>query len=349
MSKQIVENYSKDVLTDGELPAGIKLSEATIKKFAEINGEIDIATEEVLEEQTKKEEVANLSTQSIRKKDEGLNEDGTVKLDEENTSEISDEKPEESVAEKKEEKSKPSLPNRLIQAAYRNHLSDEDIVKLGDRAETVLSAMADNSDKVSAELGELGRLRKEALRGKNTEPETKLKHIEIEGLDSTDPMVQLINKGFETVNQRISAIEQKSATTQATEVDMRIDKFFDIKAKQFPQLGDSAALSPFQLGIRKSIYNVADDIFIGAQTTGKPITLNNALEAALSIYEKEDVTKQVRSKIIEDVKNRETQLTSRPSQRKTEQLNQEPIKAAQDKVRKFWQKKGVNIDVEGAI
>jgi hypothetical protein len=348
----MVENYSKDILTDGELPDGIKLSEATIKKFVEINGEIDTANEEVLEEQTKKEETAKLSTQttnSVRKKDEGLNEDGTVKLDEENTSEISDEKPDKPVAEKKEVETKLSLPNRLVQAAHRNHLSDEDIVKLGDRAETVLSAMADNSDKISAELGELGRLRKEALRGKITEPETKLKQIEIEGLDSADPMVQLINKGFETVNQRISVIEQRSATTQATEVDMQIDKFFDVKTKQFPQLGDSAALSPFQLGIRKSIYNVADNIFVGAQATGKPITLNNALEAALSIYEKEDVTKQVRSKIIEDVKNREAQLTSRPSQRKTEQIIQEPIKAAQGKVREFWRKKGVNIDVEGAI
>lgn len=355
----MVENYSKDILQDGTLPADVKLSEATLNKFAEINGSIDEATEAILEQQIEKEnpedsetksKSSNLSSEQIRKKDEGLNEDGTVK-DLEETS--SNEKPDELEKEKQlPPKPKvgdftPALPNRLIQAAYRNHLTDEDISKLGERAESVLSAMADNADKISTELGELGRLRKEAmLKGKEQKSEPAPKEAPETDSDD-DPVIKLINKGFAQLNQRIDAVEHSRATVIAADVDKKVDNFFDGKAKDFPQLGNSTTLSQFQFGIRKAIYNVADDIFVGAHSTGKPVTLETALEAAFSMYEKEgNIKKQVRDEIIKDVKNREMQKTARPSQRKTQELYQEPIKAAQDKVRKFWAKKGVNADLE---
>ena len=344
--EQKVENYSKDILTDGELPENIKLSEATLNKFAEINGAIDSLTEANLEEKVEKEEKL-LSTEEIRAKDETLNEDGTIKADF-----LPDEKPEEKkeLDEKVKKPDKPtdsdkklSLPNRLVQAARRNHLTDEDVLKLGDRAETVLSAMADNLDKVSAELGELGRLRKEAIK---KEPEKK--EEKIEGLDETDPMVQLINKGFAAVHQRIDLVEQQRTTTKIIEVDAIVDKFFDGK-KEFPQLGDSTkGLSQFQFGIRKQIFDVADNIFTGSAAKGQPITLNESLELAFSLYEKENgnVVKQVKDDLINKVKQRESQFTSPPSQRKTQEALKAPVEAAKDKVRKFWAKRGVNADEE---
>lgn len=331
-----------------------ELSEATIKKFAEINKKIDSAEEVLVKQVEKEKEDQFFSTKQIREKDEGLNEDGTIKEEDQDADELQksgDESKEQDELVKgekkedlKEDKTKLSLPHRLVQAAYRNHLTNEDIKNLGDRAETVLTSMADNLDKISTELGELGRLRKGMLQ--KPELKSEKQKDEISDLDDADPIMKLINQKFNALENKLAAITQSAAITRATEMDLQIDKFFDEKSKQFSQLGSSDNLSPFELGLRKQIFDIADDIVIGAQEKGKPVTLNEALKMSFGLYEKDSIKKQVREDILNQVKQREAQLTHRPTQRKTQQIYKEPIKKAQDTVQDFWRKKGINIELE---
>lgn len=336
-----------DIHEDGEASA-VTLSEETIKKFKELNAQVEAiedAEDEAIEDEVVQEEPQK--KRDPRKADEGIDtETGEVLVEEEQE----EEKPEEEVTEEPEgevpekettadeEVQEISLPARLVHAGHRNGLSDDDILALGERAETVLSKMADNTDLVSEQLGEQGRFAKERA---EPEPSPKFSYDQPaeEGLE--DGRFDKTAAAINDLQSKFAKLEALETKRQADFVDSTVDGFLDGKTKEFPELGDSKTLTEGQVGVRKRIYDTADNIRIGSATKGRPLSLNSALEQAFSIYEGQNVKQVVRSKLVKDVKQREKQLTIRPSHRRTQDVFKTPQDRAKAKVAEWNKKHGI--------
>ncbi len=295
-----------------------ELSEETLNKFDEFNAKID--AEEDAEDVIGPREI-----------DDGSNDDGTVveeEVDDDKTKDDTEadnvEDEEELVEDEVEDETEETddstddteiaLPARLVQAAHRNGLDDEAIVALGDNAEVILAKMADNSDSVSAQLGELGRLRKQGLeRPTDTKPAEEFK---IDPDDYTESAGK-IEERMNALYAKLDALEAGNTRREIESRDAAVDSFFDSRAKDTPTLGDAKKLDATQLTLRQTIFETSDNILIGAQASGRPMTLSQSLEQAFSIYEGQNAKVTVRNKIVEDSKKRAKQITAKPSNRKT--------------------------------
>jgi len=343
-----------------------KLSEKTIKKFEELNARIE--AEEEIEDDAK--------YMPARKGDEGIDpETGELLIDQEAEKEKLEkeskpEKPEEQPVEPTEGKVEEqpiepaegkveeptgkkereiALPNRLIQAGYRHGLSDDDIINLGDRAEPVLSKMADNADKVSTQLGELGRLKKDFAEKK--EPPEKFTYGEADQ-DELYQQDERFDKTAAAINKlqaEVASIKEMSTKREADAFDATIDSFLDNKVTDFPELGQSASLAPEQQQHRKQIALAAQQIQVGAQMLGTPTTLTTALEQAFSIYESQNIKRVLKTKLVKNVEGREKQLTARPSHRRTEEYFKSPRKRAEAKYKEAALAKGLSITDEDEL
>jgi hypothetical protein len=260
--------------------------------------------------------------------------------------ETKEEKAEEKVVEDKEEKSettakveeksdttgkiaedisKLNLPSRLLQAAKRNHLTDQDVLDLGDNAEKVLTRFAESSDRVSAELGELGRKLKEktALIAPKQEvkPTTLKVEVKDDDLDEVKELKNVVNSlttQLSNLTKQVVTKNDESTFTAMKERDKKIDTFFDKKSAEFVEFGDSKELSDVALTIRQKIWESADNILIGAQVSGQKISVEEALDAAMSLYENKNPQKKkvTREQVLNEVEKREKGLIQRPSSKK---------------------------------
>ncbi len=223
------------------------------------------------------------------------------------------------------------LPARLLQAAKRNHLSDEDVKKLGDKAELVLSHLADNSDKVSAKLGELGRKFKETQTSKITKKEEKStpKKLEVseDDMDEVKTLKEVVNSLTSQISDlREQSIQKNAATTQAQalELDKKIDGYFDGIFEEHPEFGKTDKLSKTEEIMRKTTWELADDILTGSVINGQQMTVEEALSAAMSIYESKNPSKKKvsRDSLLKEVDKREKQFIQRPSTKNNNPVNQ---------------------------
>ena len=224
-----------------------------------------------------------------------------------------------------EDISKLNLPPRLLQAAKRNHLTDQDVLDLGDKAELVLSRFAESSDRVSTELGEIGRKLKEknALTTPKQEakPATLKVEVKEDDLDEVKELKNVVNaltNQISNLTKQVTTNNVESTKSAEVERDKKIDSFFDGKAAEHVEFGNSKALSAVDLAIRQNIWESADNILIGAQVSGQKISIEEALDAAMSLYENKNPQKKKvsREQVLKEVETREKNLIQRPSSKK---------------------------------
>jgi hypothetical protein len=224
-----------------------------------------------------------------------------------------------------EDISKLNLPPRLLQAAKRNHLTDQDILDLGDKAELVLSRFAESSDRVSAELGEIGRKLKEknalATPKQEAKPATLKVEVKEDDLDEVKELKNVVNAlttQISNLTKQVTTNNVESTKSAEIERDKKIDSFFDSKAAEHVEFGNSKALSAVDLAIRQNIWESADNILIGAQVSGQKISIEEALDAAMSLYENKNPQKKKvsREQVLKEVEKREKNLIQRPSSKK---------------------------------
>ena len=335
----MADEKEKVEVGSGDSAPTYQLSKDTLAKFSALEKKVngDDSTPNT------KEDEKSTPKKSIRKDDDAMNEDGTLKVDEdeetedETAEEDDDDGDEELEADKKDGKEddkkdkESTLPDRLIQAARRNYLSDEDIEALGDRAEPILTKMADNANKVSEQLGELGRLkRQQTLLEVKSTPSTSSKKLK-PGEDDEDEIKQ-IKESHNSLLDEISTLKQQIQIKQTAEFDRRIDSFFDGKTKDYEEFGESSKLTATQEMLRKQVFENADNILVGASLKGQNLNVEQALEMSFGLYEKDRVKKTAKKEVVDKIKKRSKSRVSKPTSRKT----RENEGSSEDKAKKKY-------------
>ena len=240
-----------------------------------------------------------------------------------------------------------SLPKRLIQAAKRSHISDEEVIALGDNATLVLGKLADNLDVVSERLGALGRNAKVSVK-----PEEK-KEVKKATLKLPEEMVDTefgkqlqsfvtgLTEQVTGLEKRLSEKSNQSIQVNTKERDTKIDGFFDTVSKSYSEFGNSKTLTNAEIVMRQNVWEKADDIMIGSQLNGDATTLDEALQQAMSIYEGKNPTK-VKEKLVNEVKQREKHLASRPTSKKGKTAEKTDRSKAVEAVAKHLKETGQN-------
>lgn len=234
-----------------------------------------------------------------------------------------------------------NLPNRLIQAAKRNHVTDEEVLSWGDKAENILTTLANTSDRVSEQLGEIGRKAKVNIVAPKKEAEATPELTESE--DDAEEVLALKRaikaqaEKLTRVEQQLIERDQKSTRSQNQERDKKIDEFFD--KVEYVEFGKAKSLTPTELVMRKTVWESADNIMVGAKVSGVPITLEDAMTQAMSIYEGKNPRK-VKEKLVDEVVKREKQLIHRPRSRKEAQAVPTGDAQAVAAVNKFFKERG---------
>lgn len=333
----------KEVEQEDSSPT-VKLSEETLKKFEKLNEKLDAEEEEA-------------TYREPRKGDEGIDaETGEVLIEEKEEPAEKEEKPaEEEELIELEEKVKDTtptgkeiaLPNRLVQAGYRHGLTNDDIKVLGDRAEPVLTKMADDADKVSTILGEYGRREK----AEKEEP-VKYDEFKYQAKPSQEEDVYAaedddrFTKTEAAINElRKDLVTIKSAETkrQGERYDSTVNRFFDSKTKEYPEFGKTETLTLPELEVRKKIAEQSQFIEIGSQRMGRPVSTETALAQALSVFESTNIKQKVRTQLVKESEKRSKQLTSRPSHRRTEEHFKTPKERAQAKYAARAKELGISV------
>lgn len=349
----------------------VKLSQATIDKFTELDAKAN-KLEDVPDEEPQFEDAQAAPRSPARRKDEGLDEEGQVigAQAQPDDQSIEQEEPEAPAAQPAAEKAtqppiEMELPNRLLQAARRANMDDNDVLALGERAEQILGHLADNFDKVSQELGELGRLRKEqqqpaqAKPAAGQPPQAKAQAGEEPAVEPDD-LFGMSDKTKELLDKKINALEQevlqlRQKEEERTQVQQRIFQqqikstcanFFDTKAESYPELGKQATLNAEQEAKRTAIYDLAENIGLGSKQKGKVVTLEEALAMAFNIYEGQNARKSVRKELISEVRNRDGQRISRPTARRTQDTFSSAREKAMESYRRLAAAKGLNLPAE---
>ena len=335
---------------EDEKPEG--LSKETLEKFALIDTEIE-AEEDATEEAAHGEEESTPAYKDPRADDAAMAEDGQiigVKEAVKPEAQLEEAEEEEPEGEEKEEveseptaKEELTLPKRLIQAGYRGGFTKEDILALGDRAEGVLSKLADHADKISSERGEIGRRRKTEVQTQRERPPEKLSFGELDEFENEK--FGKVEKFYNALFDEVTTLKSAEAKRQQEHIDSTVDGFLDKRTEQYPELGNSKSLTEAGYAVRAQIYDVAENIQIGSQAKGWPVSLEIALEQAFSIYEGKNVKETIRTKLVDEADKRKKQFTSRPSRRRTEQK----FSSARQKAMESYRKKAasMNLSVSG--
>lgn len=325
-----VKETKEETLTDPEALVKIE-EELNEKMIADVDAVINpVEKEEVKEEKVevkeeKKEEKPAEITEEV--KEEAKEEDSKSTAEGEEKDESTP-----MVADLK-------LPNRLLQAAKRNHVSDEEILKYGENAESILNKLADASDAVSERLGVLGRKIRDNVKPAEKEA-VKTATLKLpEDFDSEAgkqimDAVASLTAEIAALKEATAAKEAQSTQMSTVEKDKKIDGIFDKVAESYPEFGKSATLSNAELVMRQNVWANADNIMIGSNANGTSITVDEALEQAMSIYEGKHPTK-VKQKLVDEVTKREKQLISRPTSKKGKEKTEKGDDAAVKVVTEF--------------
>lgn len=344
-----MSDEEKKEVKDGEQEQDVK-QEVEIKPEEEselekdINDEIDGKLINTVDEIVNPKEDTSDKNKDVA--DESKKEDVTEtdktddEVDDESTSKGEEDSKTTKTAEKQVEEL--HLPNRLIQAAKRNHIPAEKILSWGDNAENMLLVYADASDKISERLGEIGRNARKYQPEKKKEDELSTLKVD-EDIDSEEVVGlkkyvnQLVSK-VSKMEERLTERDKLSTQSFQLERDRKIDSFFDTVNKDFPEFGTSKTLTTAEQVMRQNLWEIADNIMIGSEINGEKIELDDALQQAISIYEGKNPKKKsakAREKIVDEVKEREKQHIARPRSKKTintQKTGDEQAVAAVDKI-----------------
>ena len=213
-----------------------------------------------------------------------------------------------------------NLPRRLLQAVKRNQLTDDEVLALGDKAVPVLTKLADRLDAVSAQLGEIGRQKKQELSKVQKEQPKDVPTLKFDDATLGDnPALKEVQDKLNAAADEINRLNKEQLAIQAqarqqeiVERDRKIDSFFDKVVTDYPEFGKTSALTTAELTNRVNVWEVADNIQIGALMKGEKIPLEEALNQAFYRYEGKNPRK-VKEKLLDEVKKREEQLIHRPT------------------------------------
>jgi hypothetical protein len=313
MSDEVKSEVTEEVVAEVELSS----DEAIIDRGEEVKAIDAIINPPAVEEkeETKEKETEKKAVEGKVEEDTEKKSDAGAKVEEKS----------DTTGKVAEELSKLNLPPRLLQAAKRNHLTDQDVLDLGDKAEKVLFRFAESSDRVSAELGELGRKLKEKAALTSPKQEVKSTTLKVEvkddDLDEVKELKNVVNSlttQISNLTKQVTTKNEESTSASEIERDKKIDAFFDSKAAEYVEFGNSKELSPVALAMRRNIWDSADNILIGAQVSGQKVSIEEALDAAMSLYENKNPQKKKvsREQVLKEVETREKNLIQRPTSKK---------------------------------
>lgn len=204
----------------------------------------------------------------------------------------------------------PLLDHRLMHAAERMGLSEDDLTALGDKADGVLEKFADSLDEVSARFAELGRAgmatpqtAQDYGQGRTTAPAMGAPGTEdvpfqfaAEALDDLGEEYakpireQVLNPVAEVVNtlraemQQVSAWMGEQERRRAREV---VDSFFTGVAERY---GDAYGLPGQRTARQERAYReavgLADQLLQGARLSGRTMSEDQALEDAVYLHQR---------------------------------------------------------------
>ena len=336
MDNEGLENKDEVLEQEAEAKEAEELDKKNHAKLVDIvNSTLDFdeeKEEEVLEKEEK--EGAEEKEEEVLEKKEREVDDNSTKKDKSDTTK----KDEVNLSDLK-------LNPRLLQAAKRSHISDEDIITMGENAGLVLGKLADNLDVVSERLGAIGQQTKISAKPAVKEEVAKTTFKLSEEMAGTELGKQLqgviggLANEISGLKEQLFEKDVQSTKVNLQERDQKIDIFFDGVGKDYVEFGDSKTLTNAEIVMRQNLWEKADDIMVGSQLNGASISLDEALQQAMSIYEGKN-PQRVKEKLIDEVKKREKSLLSKPTSKKgkvTEPMGDEQAVSA---VKNFFKERG---------
>lgn len=250
------------------------------------------------------------------------------------------------------------LDARHKQAARRAHLTDEQVEAMGDGAVGILGQLAEEFDRMSTEYGRLGQpgtardaappvARRPVQRPPEPQPRTASEDVlaqplslefddEVVGEDLTKglaPVAGYVNALVERVRQ----MEQTLAEADTRSIGVEIDRFFNSEAvkEDFGSMFGEGPVSELdeygaENAARVEVVREADAIAAGAASQGRPMTVEEALERAVSMVSKKRSYAAARKDVTAKLKARSKRTLQRPTARRTARKFATPEKKAED-------------------
>ena len=260
------------------------------------------------------------------------------------------------------------LSPRLQQAARRAKLSEQDLEKLGDKAEGFLENLAEAQDTVSAELGRIGREARQqqvpgygaqvpsppATPGQQGDPLAENLALELDadtfGEDLISKLSSPVAKYVNTLRDRLIRIERKLQEADAAKIVTEVDGFFGELAKDehyASMFGDGKTgdmVGSKEHKARMEVLQEADVMAAGAYQRGWTMSPREALDRALSHVTREDHEMAAKETVRKKAQSRSRQVINRPTSRKTVRQYANPRERAEDAYRQARERVGKPVD-----
>ena len=260
------------------------------------------------------------------------------------------------------------LSPRLQQAARRAKLSEQDLEKLGDKAEGFLENLAEAQDTVSAELGRIGREARQqqvpgygaqvpsppATPGQQGDPLAENLALELDadtfGEDLISKLSSPVAKYVNTLRDRLIRIERKLQEADAARIVTEVDGFFGELAKDehyASMFGDGKTgdmVGSKEHKARMEVLQEADVMAAGAYQRGWTMSPREALDRALSHVTREDHEMAAKETVRKKAQSRSRQVINRPTNRKTVRQYANPRERAEDAYRQARERVGKPVD-----
>lgn len=307
------------------------------------------------------EEAVESDTDLATDREQGLGEQAdeaeaamTAKPDAEEEPVAKVEEEEEAPADDQGEQEAPGLDARLLHAAERMKWDDEKVAALGDDAESVLTVVADGFDSISARHAKLGR--REVDAGKFEEPtsgrnaDDLKKAFQVDAMTDEDGDPTFTEDGAkalasiqenqnvlrEVMLDRVLPMIQRQEREQQNREFEQMEDFFAQESiqKSFKDLygtGSTPALGEDseQVKARVEVWNAAQAIRRSRVQDGEKVTLTQSLEDAHFLQQRDRLKEQARNEVKDELKNRATKISARPSKRKSQGIPPGDAKALQ--------------------
>ncbi len=255
----------------------------------------------------------------------------------------------EGVPEAEAEAVLPELPPRLMHAAHRAGLTDDQVAALGDNAEGVLSRLADSYDAVSRDFGSRGKPtftaeELETVKRTGAPPAAK-DELGADLLVELDPdvygaeMVGTMKEKFlprlNALTAEVRQLRQAEYNRRAAQLTQEANEFFESVKADYGELFGEGPIGKLEPGTpqhdaRLRVYKEADIIANGAVATGRPMTVREALDRAVSIVTRDQALETARGQIARDVQKRARQVTQKPTHRAATRSWRKPEEKAAD-------------------
>lgn len=218
-------------------------------------------------------------------------------------------KDEKETEEKKEEEEFEEIPERLVRSGKTYGWSDEKIIKMAEEDPDLLEHLADAQD-----------LRKEKRTPKGEDKgqdEAEVKYDEFKFDIDQDEVDPRFAEFVEKVTGEINRTRKQGAELQAKlerqsigQHDRYVDKYFDGRAEDLPELGNLKTLTDDQKGLRREVYGVAD-----ALGKSRQLDIEDALDEAVKLYKVDEKT--AADKLVTKLNKRKAKFSPRPTRKQS--------------------------------